>query len=281
MGSPPPDGAEFADRSPGAAAADGGRDPSPPVFPEGLPVFEKDVTGSTNADALELARHARAPLSLVWARRQTAGRGRGRRAWDSPEGNLFWTMLVGLEQDRRPVTGLVFVASLAAWSTIRALIPPDRSVQIKWPNDTLVEGRKVSGVLIETAAGAHGRFAAVGIGVNVTDYPRAGMLYPASCLRAEGSAAHRNDVLTLLTRQFVSILERWRTQGFAGLREEYLGAAFRYGETISVVTGAGSGEIVTGRFVDVDETGLILQLQDDSRAVIAAGDLIGEPPAAA
>jgi BirA family biotin operon repressor/biotin-[acetyl-CoA-carboxylase] ligase len=265
MGSPPPEGA----------------DPSPPIFPEGLPVFEKEVTGSTNADALELARHARAPLSLVWARRQTSGRGRLGRAWVSPEGNLFWTMLVSLEHDARPVTGLVFVASLAAWSTIRAFVPPERRVEIKWPNDTLVEGRKVSGILIETAAGAHGRFAAVGIGVNVTHHPPGDMLYPASSLGAEGSGAHRNEVLTRLTGEFVRTLELWRTEGFAGLREQYLRAAFRLGETISVTTGAGSGEVVTGRFVDVEETGLILRLADGSRSVIAAGDVISEPPAAA
>jgi BirA family biotin operon repressor/biotin-[acetyl-CoA-carboxylase] ligase len=169
---------------------------------------------------------------------------------------------------------LVFVASLAAWSTIRSLTPIDRKVEIKWPNDTLVEGRKVSGILIETTSGDHGRFAVVGIGINVTKYPPVGMIYPASCLRVEGSAAHRNDVLTLLTANFVRTLEQWRAQGFTPLREQYLKAAYRLGEMISVRTGNGS--VVTGRFADVDETGLILQLPDSSLMHIAAGDVIRE-----
>ncbi|WCM29621.1 biotin--[acetyl-CoA-carboxylase] ligase [Sphingomonas sp. QA11] len=245
----------------------------PPRFPVGLVIVEKEETGSTNSDAIELLRGAASSPTLIWAKRQTAGRGRNKRNWISPEGNIYWTMLIDITDEIHPYTGLVFVSSLAVWMTARAVVSPEAAVQIKWPNDTLIEGRKVSGVLIETAHASNRLWAAVGIGINVNSHPETGTMYPATDLRAEGATAQRNQVLGILTGNFLDCLEMWRAGGFAALRTPYLNAAYRHGQLISVSTGPLSEDVVAGIFHDIDENGLLLHTKDGPRK-IAAGDLI-------
>lgn len=252
-----------------------GRTPPPPFFPAQIDVVAKGSTGSTNTDAIALAPTAGRD-TLVWAERQSAGRGRQARTWFSEPGNVYWTMLVQTEQDPPHSTGLVFVTALAVLSTVRALTPGDRRVETKWPNDTLIDGRKVSGVLIESAQGPHGRMRAVGIGVNVDSYPTTGLMYEATCLRAEGSAAHRNDVLTLLTANFLAYLDLWRRQGFSALREQYVRSAYKFGQTISIRLSKES--YVSGVFSDVTEAGVHLLMPDGTTKLVSAGDLLGGTP---
>jgi long-chain acyl-CoA synthetase len=243
-----------------------------PTFPSNVEVVSKDLTRSTNDDAIALAPTSKGPFTLVWAKQQSAGRGRTTRSWISPPGNVYWTMLVDTAADPEHSTGLVFVTALAVHSTVRALTPGNHRVETKWPNDTLIDERKVSGALIESANGPNGQMRAVGVGINVTSFPTLGMIYRATCLRAEGSAAHRNDVLILLTSSFLSYLELWRSVGFELVRQEYLKNAYRFGETISVRVG--KDHFATGIFHDISEAGIVLSLSDGRLQTIGAGDLL-------
>ncbi|GEM_PF-181089 len=248
------------------------RTPVAPRFPSGIDIVSKGVTGSTNDDAVALAPTAAGPLTLIWAEQQSTGRGRSGRSWTSPSGNVYWTMLLDTASDPPHSAGLVFVTALAVLSTIRAVTPGSREVETKWPNDTLIDGRKVSGSLIESAKGVNGQMRAVGIGINVVSFPAIGMIYPATCLRAEGSAAHRNEILTLLTASFLGYLDLWRSSGFAPLREEYLKSAYRFGETVSVRISP--AQRITGVFHNVTEVGIELALASGKVETIGAGDLL-------
>src|SRR4029453_3095593 len=130
---------------------------SPPPagrFTAGVTVTEiaLEETASTNAHALELLKQgASAPhLTLIWARRQTKGRGRGGRPWQSPEGNVFFSMILRPQADWGDLNQLPLVTSVATRAAIRHHVPSSRAVTIKWPNDVLIDGAKVSGTLIES-----------------------------------------------------------------------------------------------------------------------------------
>jgi BirA family biotin operon repressor/biotin-[acetyl-CoA-carboxylase] ligase len=120
-------------------------------------------------------------------------------------------------------------------------VPPTRAVTIKWPNDVLVDGAKVSGTLIESHRLIRStevrRWSAealvIGIGVNVAHFPTEGLLYPATSLREAGSAVERDQVIRDLARALVDALDLWRQRGFAPIRAAYLESAHGLGERIT------------------------------------------------
>ena len=260
--------------------------------PAGVTEVALDETASTNAHALELLRSgAPAPhLTLVWARRQTQGRGRGGRAWQSPEGNVFFSMILRPHQDWGDLNQLPLVTSVATHAALRPHVPPSRAVTIKWPNDVLIDGAKVSGTLIEShrlirSSDAH-RWSAealvVGIGVNVAHFPSEGLLYPATSLREVGSAVERNQVIRDLAQALIDALELWRQRGFAQIRGAYLQSAHGLGERITVRTSLDLDESVSGVFEGIDEDGaLLLRLADGTVRSLVVGDVFfGDPNSA-
>jgi len=224
----------------------------------GMNAIALEETASTNAHALELLRSGAAPphLTLVWARRQTNGRGRGGRIWQSPEGNVFFSMILRPQPDWGDLNQLPLVTSVATHAAIRAHVPPSRVVTIKWPNDVLVDGAKVSGTLIEshllTRSTEVRRWSAealvIGIGVNVANAPTQGLLYPATSL-------------------------------FESIRAAYLESAHGMGERITVRTSLDQKESASGTFEGIDEDGaLLLRLDDGTVRPLVVGDVFfGDP----
>src|SRR5262249_17802549 len=147
-----------------------------------------EVLGSTNAEALSLARAGeRGPLWIT-ALEQTAGRGRRGRAWISPPGNLYASLLLVDPAAPERWPQLSFVAARALHDAVAEVAPDCASrLPIKWPNVVLLAGRKLAGLLIE-GGGGEGGAVAVGIGVNCASHPP-GMEYPATDLAAAGAPA--------------------------------------------------------------------------------------------
>ena len=259
-----------------------------PVFPAGVTVVAKDTTTSTNEDARELAARGAPHLTLVWAERQEGGRGRSKRRWLSPAGNVSWSLLLRPEPDWPDIAQLAHVTALAVHAALRPHVPPQLPVTLKWPNDTLIGGRKVSGVLIEAGgvrAGPSGRPTAdwivVGVGVNVAHHPTEGLTHEATSLRAEGATVDRDQVLGDLTRTFVALLERWTAEGFGSLREEYLERAHGIGEWATVRFSLNPLDAISGVHEGVDEGGrLLLRLDGGALRTISAGDVFFPAPGA-
>src|SRR6185436_12611332 len=136
----------------------------PPVLPDGWTLVALQSVGSTNDEAARLAAAGAAEGTVVWAREQTAGRGRRGRHWASPVGNLYTSAIVRPDCPAARAAELGFVAALA----VADMVPAGRPVRLKWPNDVLVEGAKVAGILPESSIGADGQAEHVilGIGVN-------------------------------------------------------------------------------------------------------------------
>lgn len=224
-------------------------------------------TGSTNADMLALAEQGAAEGSWLRAGRQTGGRGRMGRHWESPAGNLHASTLVRLRAGDPPAHSLALVAANA----VHALIAPlcAGSARIKWPNDILVDGAKIAGILLERAGDA----VIVGIGVNVTGYPE-GLDRPVTSLHAQGaSEAEAGDLIERLAPLFAHWLSVWRAHGLDPVRTHWLLNAHSRGTAMRVFQP--DGEQVDGAFDTLDRQGmLILRLADGQSRAIHAGDII-------
>ena len=233
----------------------------------GVRLIAHDVLESTNVEALRLARQGeRGPLWIT-ARRQTAGRGRRGRSWISEPGNLYATLLLTEPGPIEHWPQLSFVAALATHDAI-VEVAPDLAVllAIKWPNDILLEGAKVAGVLIE---GEASDAVAVGIGVNCANHPAA-TDYPAADLSGAGTSPE--TLLGVLTVKMLGRLAQWNAgAGFSRIRADWLDRAAGLGQEIRVRL---ADRDVTGRFVALDPAGGLLLRSPAGDITIAAGDVI-------
>ena len=217
-------------------------------------------TRSTNDDVASLARDG-APEGLwLRAERQTGGRGRQGRDWHSPPGNLYTSTLVRLRDGDPPAPTLALVAAVALHEIAKLYAS---EVTIKWPNDLLVAGAKLAGILLERADEA----VVIGIGVNLAHHPEA-LGRPATSLAAlTGTAPDPANFVEALAESFARRLGRWRGEGLAPIRAHWLAAAHPIGTALSTSFG-------DGLFDGLDETGALrLRHADGTSRIIHAGDV--------
>jgi BirA family transcriptional regulator, biotin operon repressor / biotin---[acetyl-CoA-carboxylase] ligase len=227
---------------------------------------------STNEEAKRQAASGAPAGTLIWAKTQTAGRGRRGRSWVSVPGNLYLSLLLRPERPASTVAQLGFAAALAVGEALLPLLPEIADLAYKWPNDVLVAGRKISGILLESQAVAEGRvdWLVVGIGVNVASFP-AESEHPATSLAAAGAAPVAPEtLLEAVARAFHFWYERWLAAGFAPLRSAWLARARGLGQPIRVRLPAGESD---GRFAGLDEEGALLLDTGAGLRRITAGDV--------
>jgi BirA family transcriptional regulator, biotin operon repressor / biotin---[acetyl-CoA-carboxylase] ligase len=234
-----------------------------------LPPRHFDALPSTNDEAKRLAAQGTPEGTTIWADRQTAGRGRQGRAWHSPPGNLYFSILLRPDGAPAAAAQLSFAAALAVAEAVAPLLAPPLMPRCKWPNDVLVEGRKIAGILLESeAAGATVSWLVVGIGVNIKTHP-AEAETPAISLDALGAAPIQpGDLLAAIRARFWPWYEVWRSRGFAPLRAAWLDRAFALGGEIRVRE---ARRETAGRFVDLDAAGALVLENGDGRQHISAG----------
>ena len=238
----------------------------------GVRLVAHEVLGSTNAEALNLARQGKRGPLWVTAGRQTAGRGRRGRAWTSPPGNLYASLLLTAAAPAECWPQLSFVAALAIHDAVVAVASDCKPrLAIKWPNDLLLERAKFAGVLIEGEGGDEGGAVAVGIGVNCASHP-ADTDYPATDLAASGASVSPETLFAALSLKMLGRLAQWNSgEGFSTIRTDWLARAVGVGGEVVVRLADGAA---AGRFEAVDETGaLLLRLPDGGIKTNAAGDV--------
>ena len=214
---------------------------------------------------LMLARSGAEEGLWLRAERQTDGRGRQGRVWTSPEGNLYASTLVRLRRGDPQAATLALVASVALEEVVRAYFPSGAS--LKWPNDLLVHGKKLSGILLERADDA----VVIGIGVNLAHHPE-NLDRPATSLAGHGAAPDPADFLETLAAAFDRWLSIWRNEGLAPVRARWLDRAHPTGTALTARLPDGSA--VDGLFTGLDSEGaLILRLADGTSRVIHAADV--------
>jgi BirA family transcriptional regulator, biotin operon repressor / biotin---[acetyl-CoA-carboxylase] ligase len=229
--------------------------------------------GSTNAVALDHARAGDPGNLWITARRQLQGRGRRGRPWISEEGNLYASLLAIDPAPLEKIGTLPLVAALGVYRTLRPYFAGNPHVlAIKWPNDILVDGRKINGILLESESRRDGQLAAViGCGINCAHHPD-NPLYPATDLRACGVEVSPEDLFPQLAGFMEETISLWnRGAGFAAIREEWLRAARGVGEPVTVNL---NDRQLHGRFEEIDPDGyLCLRTKDGQMQKISAGDL--------
>ena len=255
----------------------------PARLPHGYRLVALASVGSTNDEAKRFAFAGEPAGLVVMAGEQTAGRGRQRRSWTLPPGNLYLSILLRPACPLARVPEIGFVAAVAVAGAVTDVLAVPARVRCKWPNDVLVDGRKVAGLLLETATEADGRvdWAVLGIGLNLASFPeRTEGAFPAiSLVEAGADGATPAGMLERVLSGFVSQLAAWEEAGFAPTRHAWKALAHRPDEALTVRLGEG-GEHVTGRFVDIDETGALILEVAGGRRTIAAGDCLPSPAAA-
>lgn len=243
-----------------------------PRLPGAFQLVALDRVDSTNEEARRLAETGAPAGTVVWALSQTAGRGRRERVWRSPAGNLYFSLLL------RPIVPAVramqcsFIAANAVADAVQAVLPEPQRVACKWPNDVLIGGRKVAGILLEAAAGEGGRLSwmVIGIGVNIADHPR-DTEFPATSLAAEGGAGvNAPGMLERIMSGLDEGLEAWAEEGFAPVRKAWLARAFGLGERIRVRL---EKETLEGIFAALEPDGTLVLREAGGERRIAAGDV--------
>ncbi|WP_445192571.1 biotin--[acetyl-CoA-carboxylase] ligase [Sphingomonas sp. Tas61C01] len=223
-------------------------------------------TGSTNADMIALARSGVEEGVWLRAERQTQGRGRHGRGWSSPTGNLYASTIVRLRASDPPAPTLALVAAVALEECVSAYLKRE-ALRLKWPNDLLLDGAKLSGILLERADAA----VVIGIGVNLADRPDLPDRRTTS-LAEHGVTVDPAEIVETLAATFARWIGRWRGEGLAPVRARWLERAHPPGTALSAASAEGG--TVEGLFDGLDRDGaLILRLADGTRRVIHAGDV--------
>ena len=238
-----------------------------PDVPPGCHLIARDSVGSTSEDAKALAADGAPDLTIVWAREQTAGRGRHGRSWNSPRGNLYLSVLLRPDCAIAEAPQIGFAVGAAMARAIRDAAGAD--VELKWPNDLLLDGAKISGILLESAARADGRldWVVAGIGVNVDSRPD---VPGAGSLRAAGHAIDVEALLEAFLPNLVELLGIWARDGFGPVRAIWSALALGLGTELTVKLPAGTRQ---GRFSGIDATGNLLLTTADGTEHIAVGDV--------
>lgn len=260
---------------------------APTAVMAGFRLEDFETIASTNALALERARAGDPGRLWLVSKRQEAGRGRRGRAWQTPQGNLAATLLLVPDADLKLAATLGFVAGLALADALAAVMPPGSRVgvgidggtplaggrfELKWPNDVLAGGAKLSGILLESTMLADGRAAlAIGIGVNVAAHP-ADVPYPATSLAALGLSCTPEMLFLALSDAWVENERLWAGgRGLSAVRERWLRQAAGLGSEVAVQV---EGRVLRGVFETIDEECRFLVREDGGTIVaITAGDV--------
>ena len=238
-------------------------------WPAGIGREVHEVLDSTNAEALRRAAAGEAGPVWIMALSQTAARGRRGRAWAAPAGNFGATLLMRPPGDAALRS---FVAALGLFDAMVAVTGRPELFALKWPNDVLLGGRKLAGILLEAV---NGGALAVGIGVNLASAPEpdtleAGAVPPVSLRAATGLAVDPGDFLDLLAPAVAAWEDRLADEGFAPLRTVWLARATRLGEPIVARL---PGRTLEGRFETLDARGALVLATDAGRVVLPAADI--------
>jgi BirA family biotin operon repressor/biotin-[acetyl-CoA-carboxylase] ligase len=235
-----------------------------------------EALGSTNAEALARARAGERGPVWISAARQTGGRGRRGSTWTSVPGNLYASLLLADPAPPAQAPQLSFVAALALHDAVAecagALGP---MLALKWPNDLLIGGAKLAGILIEgdSAPGSPSGLAVViGIGVNCASHPD-GTPYPAADLAAAGASVTPMRLLQALATAMQRRLAQWdRGQNFAATRADWLKRAAGLGQSINVRL---PEREFTGLFEGLDDAGHLLVRGPAGVTTVSAGEVFG------
>ncbi|TDK43035.1 biotin--[acetyl-CoA-carboxylase] ligase [Antarcticimicrobium luteum] len=244
-------------------------------WPDGYGRRLLDEVDSTLNEAARIAPGLAGP-EWILARHQTAARGRRGRGWASPAGNFSATLVLRLNGPAQHAALRSFVAALALFDACVAVTGRPEAFSLKWPNDVLLNGGKLAGILLESAGVAGGAMPLfIGIGVNLAEAPpadavEARALRPVSLAGETGMRIAPEAFLTELAAAFARYEAQFAAYGFAPIREAWLSRAARLGQPVTARTGTSE---TRGTFETVDAEGQLVLMTPAGRVRIPAADV--------
>lgn len=244
-------------------------------LPPGYRLIRFETIDSTMSEAERQAKAGAADGTLILADEQTAGRGRRGRQWATPPGNLALSLLLRPRGALQEVALLSFVAGLALHDSLSTHSELSGRLTLKWPNDVLIDGSKLSGLLLESRSDPQGRpeWLIIGMGVNLAWAPKE-TPYPAISLAEVMSVPPRAErIVRGWAEAFDQRRRTFDAGGFAALRPDWKAAAQGLGGPLTARLS--DGTVLEGRFEDLAEDGnLLLALPGEGRPrAISAGDV--------
>jgi BirA family biotin operon repressor/biotin-[acetyl-CoA-carboxylase] ligase len=248
---------------------------SAPKLPSGYRLVRLETIDSTNSEARRRGEAGEPGPLWIWSLRQSAGRGRNGRQWQSQHGNLFASLIVGFNCPLSTAAQLALLAGVVAYDTAEKLLPREArsELMLKWPNDVLLKGGKVAGMLLESASEAQPNRCKViiGTGINLVTFPP-DLELQATSLAAHGSTATPAASFETLAAVTDAWLARWgEGVAFQTVRRAWLDRAGPTGRPLRVRL---HGEEVEGSYAGLDSGGALrLLMSDGAERRIAAGDV--------
>lgn len=223
--------------------------------------FDFAELGSTNDYAATQSLSFNSSSKMIYsAKMQTKGRGRRGRSWVSPLGNLYFSQLFF---SRRTPVELVYITALSIVDAIR-FFSSDLPLQIKWPNDILIDGQKVGGILIEKM---QNEAYVIGIGINLVSAPQNGVIYPVASLTDYQVKASRKDFI----KQYLFAFETNIQKSFDEIITDFLPNAYKLNQEIIINN---NNEKVSGKFIGIDEQGFLLLKSKNNIITINTGEIL-------
>lgn len=243
-------------------------------LPKNYKILTYDILASTNDEAKKLAEAGAEHGTIIFSKSQTKGRGRSGREWVSGVGNLFVSIIIRTNKNAEELSQAAFPVALAAREAIGKHISKTKKIELKWPNDILINGKKAGGILLESnikPAKKTADWLVVGIGINVKMKPAVNDV-ETTCLFLEGmKKGAAEEVLQSFINSFHKHFPTWEKNGFKEIRTAWLKAAYGAKKNISVKTSTGK---VTGKFETIDEKGfLVIKSDSGKKLTISTGDI--------
>ena len=232
-----------------------------------------EVLESTSTLLKQRAEAGAAEGLAIQALRQSAGRGRQGRGWDSPAGNLYISVLLRPAVALRDAPQWSFVAVVALADTVKTLLPEAAKLTLKWPNDLLLDGAKAAGILVETGVAANHDldWICIGMGVNIATKPN----LPDRATACLAEYLPDPPAPEILAAQLLQNLAHWHdlrlAQGFAPIRDAWLRHAPAMGAPVSVKR---DGALIEGSFAGLSPEGGLLLAKGREVQLILAGEII-------
>ena len=231
---------------------------------------------STNDTAFEMVANFQADHNyVITCDSQTQGKGRLGRNWQEGRDNLYFSLILQPKTDNRASSELVFVAINALYDAVYGLfvkqnIQQNVKIAKKWPNDLLINDKKVAGILLEGGVNQSQPYIVIGIGVNIATNPQ-NVMFKAANLQEFGLKINKNQLLLTFLDSFGSNFQSWQDFGFKIVKNKFLENAWHLNEQIAIDNEKAK---VSGLFVDMDDDGaIIIKDQKSQRRRLLVGDI--------
>ncbi len=231
-----------------------------------------DTLTSTMDEAHNRAFRGSLEDQVIVAKEQTKGRGRRGRSWESISGNLHLTYLTYSDISLSNAPQLSLVSCVALGQELLTWIPSTEALTYKWPNDLLLNGKKVGGLLLEALPNPELKKTCflIGFGLNIKSYPQ-GTRYPATSLEHEGIFLSMDDIMRPLVTSLKSYINKWEEAGFDFIHDIWMKRAAYFNQKISLEVG---GKIQEGIFQGINNDGSMLLETSDRTQIIAVGEIL-------